>query len=100
MDTPLSVETRLARTADHVAAELKGETVLLHLQSGRYHALNGVGSFIWSCLSDPQTVEQLCAAIVATYEVEVSRCRQDVLALSAEMLAAGLVVIHPSTPTS
>ncbi len=82
------IETRMAslapparrwkQVAGVVQAELgAGQTALLHLSTGRYHALNGVGSRIWALLGQPCTLDELCATLCDEYEVDARRCADE-----------------------
>ena len=76
-----------------VGCALEGESALLDLDASRYYRLNAVGACVWDALASPKTVDQLCAAVVDTFDVEPERCALDVEALLDQMAGAGLVVI-------
>lgn len=94
MPSMLTDDTMIARASQQVSAELSGETVLLQLASGKYHALNSVGSFVWERLATPHRLADLRAAIVADYDVSAEQCDADLRTLVADLLAAGLVTAN------
>lgn len=55
-----------------------GQTALLHLTTGRYHALNGVGSRIWALLAEPCTLARLSATLCGEYDIDAARCAPEV----------------------
>ena len=62
-----------------VQAELgPGQTAVLHLTTGRYHALNGVGSRIWALLAESNTLARLCATLCDEYDIDAAHCAQEV----------------------
>jgi hypothetical protein len=72
-------ERRWKQAPDVVQAELgPGQTAVLHLTTGRYHALNGVGSRIWALLAEPCTMASLCATLCNEYDVDTERCAREV----------------------
>ena len=55
-----------------------------------------MGSDIWKLLQKPVSVADICSAIVETREVELERCRRDVVTLLDELLEQRLVeVLEP-----
>lgn len=79
------------RSSEQVSTLLQGETVILHVQSGKYYNLNPVGSRIWELIEQPVTIQSIIHVIESEYDVEHERCKADVLAVITSMQAAGLV---------
>lgn len=73
--------------------EMDGETVVLQVGRGEYTGLGGIGSRIWELLAKPSTATEICATIVAEFDVDPDRCRDDLLAFLDELLVS--VVIRP-----
>ncbi len=88
----VSRDTRVVASRALVSAELEGETVLLSMSEGVYYGLNRVGTFIWRRLAVPVTLEALLTDVVAEFEVTEDRAWGDLVALTQELLAQGLVV--------
>ena len=80
--------------SDVLASELGAEYVLLNLNNGTYYGLQDVGSEIWKMLQNPVTVDDICSAIIKTFEAEPERCRRDVMRLLGELLTHGLVEVR------
>ena len=81
-------------TSDVLASELGAEYVLLNLNNGTYYGVQDVGSEIWKMLQNPVTVDDICSALIETFEVEPERCRRDVMRLLGELVTHGLVEIR------
>jgi hypothetical protein len=81
-----------------VSCDLAGEAAILDMQSGFYYGLNAIGSHLWRLIQTPQTVMELCQAIVEAYEVTPDRCERDVLALLQELADAGLIEVNNAAP--
>jgi hypothetical protein len=88
----------ITASKDQLASDIGGETVILGLTAGRYYGVDAVGARVWHLIQAPARVADVCAAIVAEYEVEPARCEADVLELLRRMLDAGLVEEVPNVP--
>lgn len=93
--------TRVERADSQVSTEIKGETVLLQLGSGKYFSLNPVGNLIWTQLAEAKTVSELCAAVMTEYDVELERCLPDVLRLLSDLHASQFILAtNPSADSA
>jgi hypothetical protein len=80
-----------SRKADIVAANLGEELALLSLATGSYLVFNRTAAHVWRLLSVPRTLDALCEAMTAEFEIEKGRCRVELLALLDRLLAANLI---------
>lgn len=78
---------------EQVSASLQGEVVVLNMARGTYHGLNGVGARVWELIKDPRTVQEVCSALVAEYDVDAAQCQADLLALFKDLAVRGLIEI-------
>ncbi len=81
---------------DVLARDFEGKLVLLHLGSGEYFALNGIGSAVWSeivarAADSGATSRELVQRVCAAYEVSESEAARDVEELLVALAASGLV---------
>ena len=81
----------LVRDPDMIAAEMDGDLVMMSVERGAYFGIGGVGTRVWELLEQPHSVDQLCAAIVAEYEVDEGVCRRDVVEFVQKLLDEKLV---------
>jgi PqqD family protein of HPr-rel-A system len=72
---------------------LENEVVLFDLQSGRYYGLEAVGARIWELIQEPKSVAELQQAIAAEYEVDATRCEQDLIAFLQALLERQLIEV-------
>ncbi|MCC5947043.1 MAG: PqqD family protein [Nitriliruptoraceae bacterium] len=73
----------------------RDETVMLDVERGRYFGVRDVGKAIWDRLEQPVQIEQLCADLTETYEVEPEQCAADVVAFLAQLDSQGLIDVSP-----
>ena len=75
-------------TSEQIASKVAGETVILNHSKGAYYGLDEVGVLIWDTLEKgPQTIDDLCEAVVGTYEVEKEDCRADIDVLLKDLIS-------------
>lgn len=82
-----------SRGADTVAANLGAELAVLDLPSGSYLGFNATAAHVWRLLSQPRTLDALCEAMTAEFEIDADRCRAEVAALLDRLRDAGLVTV-------
>lgn len=88
-------QSLISSTPDHVASQLNGDTVILHLQSGQYFGLNEVGSYVWNLIQQPTSLAALRSSLLETYDVELDQCDRDLKSLLHDLSHAGLIEINP-----
>jgi len=76
---PLYTETDILTRNDEevMFSEVDGESVIMHLQTGRYFGLNSVSTDIWNHLEKKITFPQLVDLLVSEYEVEKELCEKE-----------------------
>ena len=87
-------KTIIRPTADAVSCELAGETVILEMASGRYFALDAIGTRVWQLLQSVSMAESLCERLMEEYEVDAATCRRDMSILLNQMAENGLITIE------
>jgi hypothetical protein len=84
--------TVVARTDSIIGAEVDHEIVALSIERGICYGMNRVASRIWKLLVKPIRISDICAALLAEYQVDAEVCERQVLDLLEELRAEGLVV--------
>lgn len=80
--------------APHAAAVNLGEELaLLDIPTGAYLGFNATAAHVWRMLDQPRTLDDLCARLTAAFDVDDDRCRIEVTALLARLVAADLVTV-------
>ena len=95
INLPFSAESRIARSADAIAAEVGGEVVLLQAATGYFHQLNAVGSYLWKQIEQPRTIGELCAQATADFDGDEETCRRDITVFVMLLHGQGLVRFDP-----
>ncbi len=68
--------TTLRRTGLWLDAAVGDETLMRHVETGRFMSLNETASVLWKRLETPASEGDLARALVASFEVspEIARC--------------------------
>ena len=85
-------DAAFAPTPHVMSREVSGETVLLHLETGTYFALNAVGALVWDLLeNEPRDIAQLTQEVAAAFDAEPGTIHSDIAALLDALLEHDLV---------
>jgi hypothetical protein len=87
----LSPTTTVLRSDGFIEAEIDNEIVALNIEKGACYGLNNVGSRIWTLLASPTRIDDICAKLLAEYDVEPETCQRHVLDLLEELRAEGMI---------
>ena len=74
--------------------ELDGEIVLLHVERECYFGLNEVGARLWNGLLAKQTIDSICANMLADFDVDRATLEADVRELVSALVEAGLASVE------
>lgn len=88
---PESSIVRYGAVKEHLCCDLNGNAVLLSLKSGKYFGVNAVGSFIWSIIQTPCSLEEINRSVMDEYEVDAATCRKEVRTFLTKMIAQDLI---------
>ena len=88
-DTLLEARARLAKLVVYRA--LARETVILDLNSCRYHGLNPTAERMLHVLQQSATVREAAGALALEFEVSPSQMTRDVMEFCRHMLRLGLL---------
>lgn len=84
----------LWKVSDNVFSSSVGsELVLMHADLDSYFSLNASGALIWSALSKPHSISELCALVSGAFEIEAEECAGDVRQLLADLQDKRLVQV-------
>lgn len=85
---------RFTRSPDAIFSEIDGEFVALDINKGQCYGMDSIASKIWSLLAEPHSLEEICLALEAMYDVDPKICREDVGNLLDSLADEGLVSLQ------
>lgn len=86
----------IARDSGMIDAQVAGELVGLHIESGNCYGFNATATRIWEMIEPPMSFGALCTALTAAFDVDDATCRRDVGQLIDELVREGLVTLSPA----
>lgn len=95
----ISLDSTVVASSQLVSANLDGEVVILGFQSGSYFGLDQVGAFVWDSIQKPQKVGEIRDRILEEYDIDSTRCEQDLLNLLESLLDKQLIEIKAEAST-
>ena len=93
--TPQSI---VRRGRDIPFSELDDELLAIDAQAGYCYSLNESAGRVWSLISAPIEVSEICARLRLEYVVDEATCLEEVLGLLQGLAEAGLVQVGDAQP--
>ena len=87
----MNLSDRVVIPAQVMARQVGEETIILDLASGTYFGLDAVGAHIWELMGEGKTLAEVCAAMLAEYEVPAEDIERDVIALADTLSSRHLI---------
>jgi len=91
---PLSFDTKITVPKDVLIKEIRGESVLLHLDKESYFGLDKVGTRMWTALSESESIRTAFDLLLDRYDVEAETLRRDLLNLVQTLVDHELLQIN------
>jgi hypothetical protein len=92
---PADLNHAAIRLPDHVVfRRFPAETVLLNLQTGRYHGVNPTGGRMIEVLAEVGNVAEASVRLAEEYEQPLDEVRQDLFEFCTDLVDRGLIEIH------
>lgn len=89
----LSLNTKVAIPDNILTQNVRGESVLLNLNNECYFGLDKVGTRMWATLSQSESIEAACEALLDKYDVESDVLRTDLINFVEKMVNHGLLAV-------
>jgi hypothetical protein len=89
----LTLKQNVAIKQDILVQNVDGEIVLLNLESEEYFGLDDVGSAMWSCLKESESLQVAYDRLLDRYDVDPEQLQQDFLNLVERFVEHELVEI-------
>lgn len=83
----------VSRNGGLMEAEVDGEMVGLHVESGTCYGFNDTAYRIWQLVERPVRLSQLCVALSEEYDVDPVTCERDLRVLLEDLGDGGLVTL-------
>ena len=81
------------KNPDIIWKNVRGETVLLNPESGKYYGLNKVGCAFWEKADGKKTVSEIATLLLDEFSVEKERLIKDLEELMTSLIANNLLSV-------
>lgn len=79
---------------DLLTTSVDGDLLGMSIDRGVCYGFNAVATRSWELLAEPQSLDSLCARLVAEFDVAEETCREQTAAFLDELRREGLIRIH------
>jgi hypothetical protein len=83
----------VSRDGSLMEAEVDGEMVALHVESGTCFGFNGTAYRVWQLSAEPVRLSEICATLGREFDVDPVTCERDVRDLLTELSRDGLMTL-------
>jgi hypothetical protein len=87
----MNSDLQVSRGNSLMEAEVDGEMVGLHVESGICYGFNGTAYRIWQLVETPKSLTDLCEALSREFAVDLAACRAEVAPVLEDLARQGLV---------
>ena len=91
----LDLDTQVFGNPELLHARAGQELMMMDLESGNYFGLDSIGARIWELVAQPIKIRDICARLVAEYDVDPEACKTDVLGFLEKLAKNGIVKVAP-----
>lgn len=92
----LTLAQKISLAENVLIQDLAGESVLLDLESEEYFGLDEIGTRMLTVASESESLQAAYEILLAEYEVDEIRLKQDLLEFVAQLVKYGLVRVNGS----
>jgi hypothetical protein len=79
---------------DLLTTMLDGDLLGMSIDRGVCYGFNAAATRSWELLAEPQTLDSLCAMLVAEFDVDAETCRKQTQSFLDELRREGLIRNH------
>jgi hypothetical protein len=94
--TLISLDTVVTQVASLMSNKIDDEIVMMSVENDMYYGMDIVGSRVWELLAHPQSVANVCEALMAEFDVDQETCHREVLAFVEKLYEYQVIQIVPS----
>jgi len=81
---------------DLLTTTVDGDLLGMSIERGVCYGFNAVATRAWELMAEPQSIDSLCARLIAEFDVSEHDCREQMEAFVGELEREGLIRVHGS----
>jgi len=94
----VNLKQEISASPDVVFQEIEGESVLLHLNDGKYFGLDQVGTRIWQLVIEQGNLSAVFEQMLTEYDVTPEKLQADLEKLVRELVEKDLLRLQGAEP--
>lgn len=87
----ITPENYIEQNKEVFAGKIDNETVMMHIQTGKYYGLDDIGSRIWKMAEEKIQVKEIIAQLIDEFDVDKQQCEKDVIELLNDLKSNDLI---------
>lgn len=91
MASGIELNMLVVREEGLISTEIDDARVFLHVESGKYYSIDGVGERIWRLAETPVVLGDICDQLASEYAVDPQECCEASVVFIEDMLEKGLL---------
>lgn len=93
MKNEITLETIIVRNGSIPSTDIDGEIGLMNIKTGKYYALNTIGSEIWRILEKPTSLNYLVTLKTSEYDIDKDTCIIEIKKFVEKLVGEGIVIV-------
>lgn len=89
----IALKQYYTQSPGNVVSDMNGDTVMFHIEKGKYYNLGEIGGAIWNALEKEVTAEEIVSQLQLSYEVDQETCRREVESFLKTLEAEDLLIV-------
>jgi acetylornithine/succinyldiaminopimelate/putrescine aminotransferase len=89
----VSLKLVVSQGAGNIVSDMDGEKVMLSIKNGKYYNLGELGGEVWELMKDPISVQELVTTLHSLYDVDRSKCEEQVTEFLNQLMQEDLIQI-------
>lgn len=89
----IALKQYYTQSPGNVVSDMNGETVMFHMEKGKYYNLGEIGGAIWSELEKEVTTAEIVTQLQQIYDVDQETCRLEVESFLKMLTAEDLLIV-------
>src|SRR5262249_49520830 len=89
----LNLDCIVQRDPDVIAAEAGPDLVMVSITNGLYYGVSDVARELWRAIEHPKKISDLIDDLVATYNIDRSKCEEETLSFLEDLLTERLLQV-------
>ena len=89
----ISINHIIVQVSGNIVSDMDGEKVMLSIKNGKYYNLGEIGGFIWECIQQPKSIENIIKELQTVYQVTAEQCESEIFPFLEKLIKENLIEV-------